>query len=141
MLKMVLGEAKEHLGEVIEDSNSKLRLFFIKDEETSQRSWVIGERLVKALFAGFSCSAELEKEHCLGFWTAYVPELDLWGRGDTREEAEEDLLSAALDYVEVFLENLPFYIGAGRKKHLPYICNLLLVMDSKNKMRKLLGLA
>lgn len=141
MLMLVLSEAKKHLADVIKESNKKLRLFFIKDEETSLRSWVLGEGLAEKLFENFSCRVELEKEPKLGFWTAYVPELDLWGRGDTKEEAADDLLAAALDYMEVFLENIPFYIGAGRKNHLPYVFRLLTTGGNKEKLKEFLGLA
>lgn len=141
MIMFLLSEARKHLADIVSDSNKKLRLFFIKDEENSLRSWVMGEKFVELLFDSFTCQVEWEKESKLGFWTAYVPELDLWGKGDTWEEAAEDLVSAALDYMEVFLNNIPFYLNAGRKKHLPYIFRLLMLQGNRDKMREFLGLA
>jgi len=141
LLALVLNEAKKHLADVIKESNKKMRLFFIKDEENSLRSWIMGEQLMEMLFDGVSCCPEWEKEHQLGIWTVYVPELDVWGKGETEEEAAEDLVSAAFDYMEVFLGNVPFFLSAGRKKHLPYIFSVMLMHGNRDKMREFLGLA
>ncbi len=140
MIMFLLNEARKHLSDIVNESNNKLRLFFIKDEENSTRSWVMGDKFMELLFDGFSCQVEWEKENKLGFWTAYVPELDLWGKGDTWEEAAEDLVSAALDYMDVFLNNIPFYLKAGRKKHLPYVFRLLQIQGNQDKMKEFLGL-
>lgn|GEM_PF-1717827 len=141
MQLLALGEAAKDLAEVIKESNKMLRFFLIKDEQSELQSWVLGERMAEMLLQDFSCRVEWEKEHKFGIWMVYVPELDVWGKGDTEEEAAEDLVSAAVDYMEVFLKCIPFYFGIGRKKHLPYIVRLFLVRGNRDKIRAFLGLS
>lgn len=136
---MLLGEAKKQLDYVINESNKKLRPFYIKDEENALHSWVIGNELMEKLFEGLHCRTEIENEVKMGFWTAYVPELDVWGRGSTLEEAVDDLVQAVQDYVEVFLANIPFYLGAGRKEHLPYIFRFFFARGNREEIRDILG--
>ena len=139
MFMMLLSEAKKHLDYILNESNKKLRPFFIKDEENAFHSWVIGNELMEKLFENLSCRTEIEEETGMGFWTAYIPELDVWGRGNTMDEAVEDLVLAAQDYMEVFLDNIPFYLGAGRKEHLPYIFRIFFTRGNREKLREFLG--
>lgn len=140
MVQLFLDKAGKQLPVIIEESNQKLRLFIIGDQSSSLQSWVLGERLAEVLLESFSCRVEWEREHIFGIWMIYVPELDLWGTGDTKEEAVEDLVSAAEDYREVFLKCIPFYLSAGREKHLPYILRLALARGDREKIKTLLGL-
>ena len=140
MVQLVLNEAEKQLATIIQESNQKLRLYSIGEQESSLQSWVIGERLAEILLKNLTCQAEWEKEHIFGIWMVYVPELDLWGTGETKEEAAEDLISAAEDYREVFLKCIAFYLGAGREKHLPYVLRLALARGNREKIKKFLGL-
>jgi len=141
MAALPLSEAKELLAEILRKSNEQLRLFVIQEEGYPLQSWVVGEKLVEIMLEEFSCGVEWEQEKDIGIWTVYVPELDIWGTGNTKDEAAEDLVSAVQDYMEVFLESIPFYLGAGRKKHLPYIFRLLLAKGNRKKIKEFLGLA
>ncbi|MGI6307101.1 MAG: hypothetical protein ACOX1X_00545 [Dethiobacteria bacterium] len=87
MVQLFLDKAGKQLPVIIEESNQKLRLFIIGDQSSSLQSWVLGERLAEVLLESFSCRVEWEREHIFGIWMIYVPELDLWGTGDTKEEA------------------------------------------------------
>ncbi len=139
MFMILLSEAKKQLDQILNESNKKLRPFFITDEDNSFHSWVISNELMEKLLENLSCCTEIEKESNMGFWTAYVHELDVWGRGNTVEEAVDDLVSAVQDYMEVFLDNVPFFLGAGRKEHLPYIFRVLFARGSREKIKEFLG--
>ncbi len=146
MVQFPLNEVEKQLAAIIEDSNHLLRIFFIDGQEPADGqkpfagAWVIGERLAGILLEKYSCQVEWEKEHIFGIWIAYVAELDLWGTGDTKEKAAEDLISAAEDYREIYLNCLSFWLGAGRQKHLPYVLRLALLRGNREKIKEFLGL-
>lgn len=51
-------------------------------------------------------------------WTVYVPEIDVWGQGPSREDAAGDLVGAALDYADVYRHDTDFYAKVGKAGHL-----------------------
>ena len=140
MIQFSLDEAGKQLPAMLEESSQKLRLFLIGAQDSSLQSLLLGTRLAEILLKNYSFEVEWEKEPVFGFWMVYVSELDLWGTGNTKEEAAEDLVSAAEDYREVYLQCIPFYLSAGREKHLPYVLRLLLARGDRKKIKMLFGL-
>jgi len=52
----------------------------------------------------------------------WVPELDLYGRGATFEEARADLVEEVADYVDEFLEDATLYLRSpNRAAHFPWV--------------------
>lgn len=140
MIQILGDEVGKQLPYILEESNQKLRLFAIGARDSSLQSWVLGKRLAEIIFKSYSCEVEWEWEEVFGLWLLYVPELDLWGTGGTKKEAVEDLIAAAEDYREVYLQCISFYLSAGREKHLPYVLRLVLAGSDREKIKTFLGL-
>ncbi|MGI5823508.1 MAG: hypothetical protein ACOX6Z_06140 [Dethiobacteria bacterium] len=140
MIQLFGDEIGKQLQYILEESNQRLRLFAIGARDSSLQSWVLGKRLAEILFKSYACEVEWEREEIFGLWMLYVPQLDLWGTGDTKEEAVEDLIAAAEDYREVYLQCISFYLSAGREKHLPYVLRLALAGGDREKIKTFLGL-
>ena len=80
---------------------------------------------------------EHDSEH--GLWSVYVPQLDVFGQGATRDEAAEDLLETVREYVEFYLQDPLFYFKAGRRDHFPYVLAVALAADDPKQLRQILG--
>ncbi len=64
----------------------------------------------------------------------WLPELGLYGRGPTFEEAQEDLLAEIRDYVDEYLAETQLYLRApNRAEHFPFIMRAL-VADAEDRL-------
>jgi hypothetical protein len=63
-------------------------------------------------------------ESAVSIW---LPEFEIYGRGEDFEAAKADLLDEVRDYVDEYLENADLYRQApNRKAHYPYVLRALL---------------
>lgn len=134
-------EAKKNFSYILHEAGEHLKLFPIKNAQRhdAARIWVVGEPVIETILEGLRCTPEWEEDVEQGHWTVYIPELDIWGQGKTREEAADDLVTAALDYAAVYAEDVPFYLKFGRKHHLPFVWRLLLLGKEREKVKEFLG--
>lgn len=51
----------------------------------------------------------------------WQPTLGLHAQGETVEEARREMISAALDYADHYLNRLDYYLHTERAAHLPYV--------------------
>ena len=56
----------------------------------------------------------LAEEESISIW---LPELEVWGHGETFAEAKEDLLAEVRDYVDEYLDEPERYLGAPNRAH------------------------
>lgn len=136
-----VGKAKERLPQLIRESSEAQKFFRVgnANRHNAPRSWIIGEESMETLLSFVRFTPQWEEDPGQGLWTVYVPELDIWGQGETQEMAAEDLLETVEEYAVLYLEDVPFYRKAGRKEHLPYVLTMALAAGNNPKMRKLLG--
>lgn len=73
----------------------------------------------------------------LGALTIEVEELPVYGEGDTREDALNDLLASVVEYCSIYTENIEFYQQGENYGHKTVMAALLRCND-KNEIRKLL---
>lgn len=134
-------EAKKNFSHILHEAGEHLKLFPIKNAQRhdTTRIWVVGEQVIAVLLEGLCFKPEWEEDKEQGYWTVYLPELDIFGQGKTREEAAEELVTAALEYADIYQGDIPFYLKVGRKSHLPYIWRLLLTGGDRNKVKEILG--
>ncbi len=56
-----------------------------------------------------------------GGMALWQPALKLHAQGETVEKAREEMVSAALDYADHYLDRLEYYLHTDKATHLPYV--------------------
>lgn len=138
---LAVAEAKKHFPAIIRESSEALKVFRVGNAQRrdAPRAVILGEEAIRTLLGDLKFTPEWEEDKEQGLWSAVVPELDIFGQGATREEARDQLLAAARDYANVYLEDVPFYFKVGRRGHFPYVLAVSLVADQPEKLASLLG--
>ena len=68
----------------------------------------------------------------------WLPELTLYGRGTSYNEAEDDLVHEVRDYVDEYLDEAPLYLRApNRAEQFPYVIKAL-VADATGHLAAIL---
>lgn len=74
-------------------------------------------------------------------FTVSVNEIDVFGYGDTHDEAAEVLARAFMEYTELYFRELAFYRSSmvNRSSHYPYLRRIARCNNNVVKVKKLLG--
>ena len=85
-----------------------------------ERGLLIGFDEVQLLLRPYAFTSEVFFEQdAVSIW---LPELELYGRGATFDEAQADLVDEVLAYVEEFLADAPLYLRSpNRAAHFPWV--------------------
>lgn len=100
---------------------------------------IIGEEAMQLILSRFTFTSQWEEDRDQGLWSVHVPEIDVWGQGETREQAAEDLVTAAIDYADVYMDDVPFQIKVGRGEHLSYVLRIHQEGGDRQAIRRVLG--
>ena len=75
-------------------------------------------------------------------YTLYVPEVDVFGVGPTKEAAIESLTETMQEYATLYFRDLRFYLSptVGRGNHFKYLRRIVRCDGDTNQIRKVLGL-
>lgn len=136
-----MAEAKKHFSELIRESSEALKCFRVGNalRRDAPRSLILGELAVQALLDGLQCHPQWEKDKKQGLWTVVVPELDVFGQGETKEAAVRELLEAAVEMAAVYTQDVAFYFKVDRRHQYPYVMAVLLSADDPDRLRQFLG--
>lgn len=86
--------------------------------------------------AAISLTAIIEAAE--GQFVAYCPELDLATAGDSVEEALDDLVEMAVEYAQLYIDELALYSNSpNRATHRPYIQAIASRSFDRGEVRKL----
>lgn len=79
-----------------------------------------------------------ESEH----YSLYNLETGVYGVGPTKREAVEDFINNIVDYAEVYLNDLPFYLSpsGGRREHYWYLRRVLRCNGDSEQIYRVLDL-
>ncbi len=92
-----------------------------------------------ALLKDVRCSPIWEEDEEQSLWSIYIPELDTFGQGETREKAADDLMENVAEYVTLYMEDMSFYFKVDRQHHLPVVMALALCA-SPDEQKRILGI-
>ncbi|HEX9416239.1 MAG TPA: hypothetical protein VF895_05985 [Gaiellaceae bacterium] len=85
-----------------------------------ERAFLVGLAQLKRLLEPVSFQPEVIAEE--GAVSIWLPELELWGRGESFAEAKADLVFEVRDYVEEYLDESERYLAApNRAQHFPAV--------------------
>lgn len=134
-------EAKTNFSMIIRDSAEHGKVFMVGNaqREASPRAVVLGENVLRLLLDRFTCHPEWEEDVEKGMWTVSVSEAGAWGEGNSKSEAEQDLLENAKALSEGYLEEADLYLKFGRAAVLPLMLRIALARDD-GELREVLGL-
>ena len=101
-----------------------------------ERGFFLGHSQLERLVEGVSFNPELmAEEDSVSIW---LPELDLWGEGETFADAKADLLTEVREYVDEYLGDSERYLAApNRAHHFPVVLRALLA-DRKHELADIL---
>ena len=145
MLCYNVSTAKSQLGEIrraalegheVIITNTKKR---INNESVS----VIASSLLDSLIER-SCkfSPSWIKEDGDENYTLYVPEVDVFGVGSTKEAAVESLITTIQEYATLYFGDLRFYLSptVNRESHFGYLRRVIRCEGDLKQIRSVLGL-
>lgn len=96
------------------------------------RAVLIGAEELDRLLLDFTFHAEVFFEG--GVVSVWLPELALYGRGESFDDARDDLVQEVRDYVDEYVEEAPLYLRApNRADHFPYVMRAL-VSDALGRL-------
>lgn len=103
------------------------------------RAVLIGAEELDRLFVDYEFRPEVFFEgDVVSVW---LPELALYGRGQSFDEAHEDLVREVRDYVDEYVDEAPLYLRApNRAEHFPYVMKAL-VSDVLGRLPETLFIA
>ena len=132
-------QAKRDFSAIVRDSSERGKVFVVGNTQRrdAPRSLVIGEAPLHSILNAFSCHPQWEEDEKQGLFTAYIPEIDMWGQGTTRKSAAEDALAAAREYSDLYVKDVDFYNRVGRGKHFPFLLRLWLSSTDSDAMKVL----
>ena len=112
-------EARRTIGQLFSDVVVKRRPAMI--ERQSQAGLLVGEDDAFDLLAPYEFHTEvLFEEGAVSFW---VPELALYGRGSSYDEAAADLVDEVRAYIDEYWAEIDrFRHAPNRAGHFPYLC-------------------
>lgn len=144
MSVMPISTAKRDFTRLAREAASKGVEFLAKDmhRADAREVSIVSTSVLDSWLKGLSFSVEWEEDQSgIGGWTVYIPEIDVFGDGDTKEAAVDDLIGAAMEYAELYMAKPAFYWEAGRAAHHPYLRKILRAFTTggRNKVREILG--
>lgn len=136
-----VGDAKKEFSRLVRESSEQMRVFTVQNAQRhgAKAAVIISEETMDLILQRFTFIPQWEEDREQGLWSVYVPEIDVWGQGETREQAAEDLVSAAIDYADVYMDDVRFHIKVGRQDHLPYILRIYRTGGDRQAVREALS--
>jgi hypothetical protein len=100
---------------------------------------LIGADELERLLVGYEFHPEVFfEEDVVSIW---LPELTLYGRGESYDEAQEDLVHEVRDYLDEYLDDAPLYLRApNRAEQYAYVIKAL-VADATGRLPDVLFVA
>ncbi|MCR4442760.1 MAG: hypothetical protein QHH10_10565 [Peptococcaceae bacterium] len=82
----------------------------------------------------------VEPDEELGGYTVAVNEIDLYGEGNTYEEAVNDLIDSIQEYLAIYVKQIELISKAETREKNLYLLKLLRCNNDREEIRKALGL-
>ncbi len=106
-----------------------------RDEEVSHIKTVYLDKLLDKL----SFSPLIEKDEDLAVYTVALNEIDLYGEGDTKEIAIEDLITSIIEYLTIYVDKIDMFSRVESEAKQVYVLKLLRCNGDREKIRKAIG--
>lgn len=137
-----VSEAKRHFTQLHQQASEELQTFIVGDGpgKDAKLSVTLGAEALEALLEDVKFTHQWIQDTENDGWTVVIPELDVYGEGETQEQAALDAVEAAEEYARLYGEDSRLYFRAGRRHHYRYVLRLLLALARQEDLRVVLGL-
>jgi hypothetical protein len=110
-------------------------------ESNSDSVSIIATFLLDEFESCFIFTHKWVKEDGDTVWTLVVPEIDVFGVGETKEDTVQSLAETAQEYAELFFGNLNMYMSdaIGRRHHYFFLRRIARCNGDLDKIKKVLG--
>lgn len=136
-----IAEAKKHFPSIIREASENLKLYRVANAQRrdAPRAVVIGEEALRVLIGEITFSPQWEEDTEHGLWSVVVEAIGIYGQGPTRDDARGDLLEAAIEFADLYLEDIAYYFRHGRKDWYRYALAIALAAGDQEKLVSLFG--
>lgn len=137
-----VSEAKRHFTIIHRQASEGGRVFMVADgrRKDAKVSVTLGAEALQAVIADVKFTPEWIEDTENGGWTVVIKELDIFGEGDTRDEAIADVVKTAAEYAQLYSEDAALYFRMGRRNQYRYVLRILLAVAQGENLRTVLGL-
>ncbi|MDO9535647.1 MAG: hypothetical protein Q7J85_10045 [Bacillota bacterium] len=110
-----------------------------KDEKNSQVSHIRKDILEHLALQSSKYDIAKTFDNELNVWTVAVNEINLYGEGNTENEAVEDLIDSVIEYASLYKEKSDLFCKVESLDKLVFFIRILLCQGDREKIKKLLG--
>jgi antitoxin YefM len=124
-------EARKDFTSVIDRVQHLLPVVIQPRKKSEEPTFLFKQTVVHQLLSEykFQCTLVDEEEGSYAYW---LDPLDIYGYGETKEDAINSLIDDLLLYCEEYTQNPERYLSApNRKHHLPYVFKVMCCNDPK----------
>lgn len=107
-----------------------------KAGEVSHLSKQIVDFLLESI--QFHISEEFDEE--LGVYTISADDINIYGEGNTKDEAIEDLINSILEYTAIYIDQINLFSKVEDITKQGYMLKVIRCGNDKEKLKKVLGL-
>lgn len=104
-----LSEAKKNLLHLYKWAEAGLEVVITINNSDLSNVSLVNSEILAAMFDKLDIPIVEAPDEDVGGLTIAIPNLPIYGEGNTREEAVEDLIDAIIEFREAYLENLELY--------------------------------
>jgi hypothetical protein len=118
-------EARKSLTGVIDRVQNLIPIVIQPRKQSEEPTFLFKQALVHQLLSEYKFNFSLvdDEEGSYAYW---LNSLDMYGYGETREEAFNSLVEELIIYSKQYTQNPERYFGApNRKHHLPYVFKVM----------------
>ncbi len=110
-----------------------------KDEKSSQVSHIRKDILEHLALQSGKYDIVKTFDNELNVWTVAINEINLYGEGNTENEAVEDLIDSVIEYASLYKEKSDLFCKVESLDKLVFFIRILLCQGDREKIKKLLG--
>ena len=130
-----LSEAKKSLSRLYMLAEAGLEIMITNKNSGWSNVSLVNSEILTAIFDKQDVPLVETPDENLGGLTIAIPNLPIYGEGNTREEAVEKLIDAVIEFREAYLENLELYKRSESLDNKIIMMKLLRCGDDREAIR------
>lgn len=131
-------EARRSLTGVIDRVQNLIPVVIQPRKQSEEPTFLFKKTVVQQLLSEYKYKVRLVDEE-KGSYAYWLDTLDLYGYGETKEEALNSLVEDLVIYSQQYLQHPERYVSSpNRKDHLPYVLKVMCCADAAEVKRMVL---
>lgn len=131
-------DARRELTSVIDRVQSLIPVVIQPRKKSEEHTFMFKETLVREMLHEYKFNLELTDEE-EGSYSYWLDNLDIYGYGETKEEALNSLVEDLVMYAKQYTDNPVRYFNApNRRAHLPFVLKVMVCNNAEEVKQMLL---